>query len=38
MSTKIDIPNFNGKISFATWQIHMKVVLTQLYVRKALQP
>jgi hypothetical protein len=38
MSTKIDIPKFDGKISFAIWQIQMKTVLTQLCVRKALQP
>jgi hypothetical protein len=38
MSTKIDIPKFDGKISFAIWQIQMKAVLTQLCVRKTLQP
>jgi hypothetical protein len=32
MSTKIDIPKFDAKISFATWQIQMKAVLTQLCV------
>jgi hypothetical protein len=38
MLTKIDIPKFHGKISFAIWQIQIKVVLNQLCVRKALQP
>jgi hypothetical protein len=38
MSTKLHIPKFNGKISFIVWQIQMKIVLTQLCVRKALQP
>jgi hypothetical protein len=28
MSTKFDIPKFDDKISFAIWQIQMKVVLT----------
>jgi hypothetical protein len=37
MLTKFDIPKFNGKISFAIWQIQMKAVLTQLVVQKALQ-
>jgi hypothetical protein len=37
MSTKFDIPKFDDKISFAIWQIQMKVVLTQLVVQKALQ-
>jgi hypothetical protein len=32
MSTKFDIPKFDGKISFAIWQLQMKVVLTQLVV------
>jgi hypothetical protein len=36
MSTKLDIPKFDGKISLAIWQIQMKA--TQLCVRKALQP
>jgi hypothetical protein len=30
MSTKLDIPKFDGKISFAIWQIRIKAVLTQL--------
>ena len=38
MLTKIDIPKFHCKISFAIWQIQIKVVLNQLCVRKALQP
>jgi hypothetical protein len=38
MSTKLDILKFNGKISFAIWQIQTKTILTQLCVRKALQP
>jgi hypothetical protein len=37
MSTKFDIPKFDGKISFAIWQIQMKAVLTQLVVQKELQ-
>jgi hypothetical protein len=37
MSTKFDIPKFDGKISFSIWQIQMKAVLTQLVVQKALQ-
>jgi hypothetical protein len=37
MSTKLDIPKFDGKISFAVWQVQMKAVLTQLGVRKALK-
>jgi hypothetical protein len=37
MSTKFDILKFDVKISFAIWQIQMKVVLTQLVVQKALQ-
>jgi hypothetical protein len=37
ISIKLDIPKFDGKISFAIWQIQMKAVLTQLGVRKALQ-
>jgi hypothetical protein len=37
MSTKFDIPKFDGKISFVIWQIQMKAVLTQLVVQKALQ-
>jgi hypothetical protein len=37
MSTKFDIPKFDGKISFTNWQIQMKIVLTQLVVQKALQ-
>jgi hypothetical protein len=36
MSTKFDIPKFDGKISFTIWQIQMKDVLTQLVVQKAL--
>jgi hypothetical protein len=27
MSTKFDIPKFDGKISFAIWQIQMKAIL-----------
>jgi hypothetical protein len=38
MSTKIDILKFDGKISFVIWQLQIKIVLTQLYIRKALQP
>jgi hypothetical protein len=38
MSTKLHIPKFNGKISFVVGQIQMKIVFTQLCVRKALQP
>jgi hypothetical protein len=38
MLTKIGILKFDGKISFAIWQIQMKVVLIQLCVRKALKP
>jgi hypothetical protein len=37
MSTKLDIPKFDGKISFAVWQVQMKAVLTQLGVCKALK-
>ena len=37
MSTKIDITKFDDKITFAIWQIQIKVVLIQLCVRKALQ-
>jgi hypothetical protein len=37
MSNKFNIPKFDGKISFAIWQIQMKDVLTQLVVQKALQ-
>lgn len=37
MATKIDIPKIDGKMSFAIWQIQMKVVLTKLVVQKALQ-
>jgi hypothetical protein len=37
MSTKFDIPKFDGIISFSIWQIQMKVVLTQLVAQKALQ-
>jgi hypothetical protein len=37
MSTKFDIPKFDGQISFAIWQIQMKAVLTQLAVQKTLQ-
>jgi hypothetical protein len=37
MSAKFDIPKFDDKISFAIWHIQMKVVLTQLVVRKSLQ-
>jgi hypothetical protein len=37
MSTKFNIPKFDGKISFVIWQIQMKIVLIQLVVRKALQ-
>jgi hypothetical protein len=37
MSNKFNIPKFDGKISFAIWQIQMKAVLTQLVVQKALQ-
>jgi hypothetical protein len=32
MSTKIDILKFDGKISFAIWQIQIKTVLSQLYL------
>jgi hypothetical protein len=28
MSTRFDMPKFDDKISFAIWQIQMKVVLT----------
>jgi hypothetical protein len=38
MSTKLDIPKFDGKISFVIWQIQIKAVITKLCVRKALQP
>jgi hypothetical protein len=37
MLIKFDILKFNGKISFAIWQIQMKVILTQLVVQKVLQ-
>jgi hypothetical protein len=37
MSTKFDIPKFDDKISFAIWQVQIKVVLTQLVVQKALK-
>jgi ABC-type microcin C transport system permease subunit YejB len=37
MSTKFDILKFDDKISFAIWQIQLKVVLTQSVVQKALQ-
>jgi hypothetical protein len=37
MSTKFDILKFDGKISFAIWQIQMKAVLTQFVVQKELQ-
>ena len=36
MSPKLDIPRFDGKISFSIWQVQMKAMLTQLEVRKAL--
>jgi hypothetical protein len=38
MCTKLDIPNFDGKINFVIWQIQIKAVLPQLCMRKLLQP
>jgi hypothetical protein len=35
ISTKFDIPKFDGKISFAIWQIQMKVVQKALQTRPA---
>jgi hypothetical protein len=37
MLTKLDIPKFDGKISFAVWQVQMKVIFTQLGVRNTLK-
>ena len=36
MTTKLDIPKFDGKISFSIWQVQMRAILTQHGLRKAM--
>ena len=34
--TKFDIPKFNDKMSFNVWKVQMMVVLTQIWLKKAI--
>ena len=36
MSTKFDIKNFDGNMSFSLWRIKMKAILTHQSLQKAL--